>query len=121
MKKYHKPIEDTPIVIEDHQPIVIEENTNKIAKKKNRLQGSCMLVPWASWDQWNFVRESLFSDSFDSVATALRRVTAWRSRGCLPIAIQATASLIEIRQKDYFFSLNQDFAFTQILCDRIRD
>ncbi|KMZ59099.1 Las1-like family protein, expressed [Zostera marina] len=63
-----------------------------------------MIVPWVSWDQWNFVRESLFSDSFDSIATALRRVTAWRSRGCLPIAIQATASLIEIRQKDSFFS-----------------
>lgn len=33
------------------------------------------LVPWLSWDEWDFVRESLFSSSSDKVASALRRVS----------------------------------------------
>ncbi|KAF8395719.1 hypothetical protein HHK36_019669 [Tetracentron sinense] len=61
------------------------------------------LVPWLSWIQWNFVSVSLFSSSPDSVAAALKRVSAWRSRGCLPIAIEVTASIVEIQQKDPFF------------------
>ena len=32
------------------------------------------LVPWLSWDEWLFVKDCLFSDSPDSVATAFRRV-----------------------------------------------
>uniref|UniRef100_A0A1D1ZK34 Ribosomal biogenesis protein LAS1L n=2 Tax=Anthurium amnicola TaxID=1678845 RepID=A0A1D1ZK34_9ARAE len=62
-----------------------------------------MLVPWSSWDQWNFVRESLFSSSHDSVTAALRRITAWKSRGCLPVAIEVTARIIEIQNMDPFF------------------
>ncbi|XP_030522188.1 uncharacterized protein LOC115735206 isoform X2 [Rhodamnia argentea] len=63
------------------------------------------LVPWLSWDEWDSVRASLFSPSPDSVASALRRITAWRSRGCLPVAVEVTASIIEIQQKDPFFRL----------------
>lgn len=33
------------------------------------------LVPWISWDDWTFVAESLFSSSFQSIDSALRRVT----------------------------------------------
>ncbi|KAI3414642.1 uncharacterized protein J3R85_016058 [Psidium guajava] len=61
------------------------------------------LVPWLSWDEWDSVGASLFSPSPDSVASALRRITAWRSRGCLPVAVEVTASIIEIQQKDPFF------------------
>ncbi|CAA6654447.1 unnamed protein product [Spirodela intermedia] len=62
-----------------------------------------MLVPWSSWDQWNFVRESLFSPSHDSVTAALRRITAWKSRGCLPVAVEVTARIVEIQHMDPFF------------------
>jgi hypothetical protein len=34
------------------------------------------LVPWLSWDEWLFVEHSLFSDSPDSVASALKRVNS---------------------------------------------
>ncbi|KAF8403661.1 hypothetical protein HHK36_011765 [Tetracentron sinense] len=67
------------------------------------------LVPWLSWDEWNFVSESLFSSSPDSVADALRRISGWRSRGCLPVVIEVTASIVEIRQKDPFFRENCDY------------
>ncbi|XP_042484833.1 uncharacterized protein LOC122065099 [Macadamia integrifolia] len=74
-------------------------------KKEGEDDNSCSykLVPWLSWDEWNFVRESLFSSSPDSIAAALRRVSAWRSRGCLPVAVDVTASIVEIQQKDPFF------------------
>ncbi|KAK6158578.1 hypothetical protein DH2020_005892 [Rehmannia glutinosa] len=64
---------------------------------------SFKLVPWISWDEWKFVRESLFSSSPNSVASALQRISTWRSRGCIPVAIDVTASIVEIQQKDPYF------------------
>ncbi|GLT89265.1 hypothetical protein SLE2022_072540 [Rubroshorea leprosula] len=61
------------------------------------------LVPWLSWDEWEDVRKSLFSTSPDKIAFALNRISTWRSRGCLPVVIDVTASIIEIQQKDPFF------------------
>ncbi|KAK9274267.1 hypothetical protein L1049_019081 [Liquidambar formosana] len=65
--------------------------------------GGYKLVPWISWDEWDFVRQALFSSSPDSVASALGRISAWRSRGCLPVVVEVTASIIEIQQNDPFF------------------
>ncbi|XP_021772204.1 uncharacterized protein LOC110736312 isoform X3 [Chenopodium quinoa] len=62
------------------------------------------LVPWLNWEEWDFVRFSLFSSSSDSIAKALRRIAAWRCRGCLPVVIEVTASIVEIQQKDPYFS-----------------
>ncbi|EHA8590770.1 putative Ribosomal biogenesis protein LAS1L [Cocos nucifera] len=70
---------------------------------EGELSSGYKLVPWSSWDQWNFVRESIFSSSPDSVAAALRRISAWRGRGCLPAPIEITAAFVEIQQKDPFF------------------
>ncbi|KAG9157669.1 hypothetical protein Leryth_014189 [Lithospermum erythrorhizon] len=56
-----------------------------------------------SWDEWCFVKDALFSSSFSEVSAAIRRVATWRSRGCIPVAVDVTASIIEIRQKDPFF------------------
>ncbi|KAL9260536.1 Dihydropyrimidinase-like protein [Drosera capensis] len=64
------------------------------------------LVPWLSWDEWDSVRVALFSDSPDSVFFALRRISAWRSRGCLPVVVEVTASIIEIQQKDPHFRVD---------------
>lgn len=65
------------------------------------------LVPWLSWDEWLFVERSLFSESPDSVASALKRILAWQSRGCLPVVIEVTASIMEIQQRDPLFRKDQ--------------
>ncbi|XP_021280844.1 uncharacterized protein LOC110414095 isoform X2 [Herrania umbratica] len=61
------------------------------------------LVPWLNWAEWESVRKSLFSSSPAMISSALSRVSAWRSRGCLPVVIDVTASIIEIQQTDPFF------------------
>ncbi|CAI0541990.1 unnamed protein product [Linum tenue] len=58
------------------------------------------MVPWLNWGEWESVKDSLFSDSPHKVAFALHRISTWRSRGCLPVVIDVTASIIEIQQKD---------------------
>lgn len=60
------------------------------------------LVPWSSWAEWRLVRDAIFSPYPDPGA-ALRRIAAWRSRGCLPIPVEVTAALFEIRLRDPFF------------------
>ncbi|GJY33030.1 ribosomal biogenesis protein LAS1L-like protein isoform X2 [Tanacetum coccineum] len=64
---------------------------------------SYKFVPWITWDDWTFFTQSLFSSSFQSIHAALQRVSAWRSRGCLPILIEVTASIVEIQQMDSHF------------------
>ncbi|KAK9078192.1 hypothetical protein SSX86_002249 [Deinandra increscens subsp. villosa] len=66
-------------------------------------EGNYKLVPWISWDDWNLVREYLFSSSPGSIDLALRRISAWRSRGCVPVIIEVTASIVETQQKDSYF------------------
>ncbi|XWS38797.1 hypothetical protein CRYUN_Cryun19dG0161000 [Craigia yunnanensis] len=61
------------------------------------------LVPWLNWAEWESVRKSLFSSSPTKVSSALARISTWRSRGCLPVVIDVTASIIEIKQIDPFF------------------
>ncbi|XP_034686664.1 uncharacterized protein LOC117915210 [Vitis riparia] len=64
------------------------------------------LVPWLNWEEWNSVRQSLFASSQDSVGFALGRVCAWRTRGCFPVVVEVTASIIEIQQQDPFFRVD---------------
>ncbi|XP_065850946.1 uncharacterized protein [Euphorbia lathyris] len=61
------------------------------------------LVPWLNWDEWEWVGVSLFSDSPEKIASAIKRISTWRSRGCLPVVVDVTASVVEIQQKDPFF------------------
>lgn len=67
-------------------------------------------MPWLSWDEWDSVRDRLFSSSPPLVSSALRRISTWRSKGCLPVVIEVTASIVEIQLKDPFFreDLDQD-------------
>lgn len=51
-----------------------EENSSTYSRK---------LVPWSTWSEWLFVSQSLFSDSPDSVAAALSRVSLLISAVCL--------------------------------------
>ncbi|XP_022995044.1 uncharacterized protein LOC111490717 [Cucurbita maxima] len=80
-------------------PVETEEDNSSTYSRK--------LVPWSTWSEWLFVSQSLFSDSSDSVAAALGRISTWRSRGCLPVVVEVTASIIEIQQKDPYFTKNQ--------------
>ncbi|PHU11462.1 hypothetical protein BC332_18392 [Capsicum chinense] len=76
------------------------------ALKDNTVEGNSVglkLVPWLSWNEWNSIRHSLFSASPASVAFALQRISTWRSRGGIPIAVDVTTAIIEIQQKDPFF------------------
>ncbi|GMI63881.1 hypothetical protein like AT5G12220 [Hibiscus trionum] len=61
------------------------------------------LVPWLNWAEWDSVRKSLFSSSPRKISFALSRISTWRSRGCLPVVIDVTASILEIQQSDPFF------------------
>ncbi|KAK8578682.1 hypothetical protein V6N12_069026 [Hibiscus sabdariffa] len=63
------------------------------------------LVPWLNWAEWESVRKSLFSSSQRKISFALSRISTWRSRGCLPVVIDVTASILEIQQSDPFFRL----------------
>ncbi|KAJ0260834.1 Las1-like family protein [Hirschfeldia incana] len=62
----------------------------------------CKQVPWLNWEEWDSVRESLFSSSPDRFAFALQRVETWRSRGSIPGPVDVTCSLLEIQLKDGF-------------------
>ncbi|KAH7511414.1 hypothetical protein JRO89_XSUnG0205000 [Xanthoceras sorbifolium] len=66
------------------------------------------LVPWLSWEEWDSVRERLFSSSTDMVVCALNKVSTWKSRGCLPVVIDVTASIVEVQQKDPYYRDNGD-------------
>ncbi|ERM98114.1 uncharacterized protein LOC18426107 isoform X1 [Amborella trichopoda] len=76
-----------------------------ILEEEKDLSYGYKLVPWQSWDQWNFVREKLLSSSPASVSSALEKIVGWRSRGCLPISVSITAAIVEIQQRDPFFSV----------------
>lgn len=80
----------------------------EVAEAEQQQDLTYKLVPWLSWDEWNFIRQSLFSSSPNSIAAALKRISAWRARGRLPIPIEVTADIIEIQQKDLFFRDGRD-------------
>ncbi|XP_022736513.1 uncharacterized protein LOC111289606 isoform X2 [Durio zibethinus] len=73
------------------------------------------LVPWINWAEWESVRKSLFSSSPHKISSALSRISTWRSRGCLPVVIDVTASIIEIQLTDPFFRSKDDLHSEQIL------
>lgn len=52
--------------MEEEEPVETSSSSSPYSHK---------LVAWLSWDEWLFVSQALFSNSPDSVASALRRVT----------------------------------------------
>ena len=54
------------------------------------------VTTWAGWAEWQEVYSLLFAiDDPAARARGVARVATWRSRGKLPLAIEATASLVE--------------------------
>ncbi|XP_076928465.1 uncharacterized protein LOC143592435 [Bidens hawaiensis] len=79
-------------------------------------EGNHKLVPWVSWTEWNSVRESLFSSNPSSIHSALQRISTWQSRGCLPVVVEVTASILQTRQKDSHF---RDGTETDLLAENV--
>lgn len=64
-----------PVVLAiDEEPRVIDQYELLSSSSSSSSSYSLKLVPWLRWDEWLFVYDSLFSDSVDIVASALRRV-----------------------------------------------
>ncbi|XP_061372567.1 uncharacterized protein LOC133315037 isoform X2 [Gastrolobium bilobum] len=84
-----------------------EHNVEEEDTKSSSSSSGRRLVPWLNWDEWIFVKDALFSNSPHSVSSALNRISAWRSRGSLPVLIEVTASIIEIHHKDPYFRPDQ--------------
>lgn len=61
------------------------------------MSGRKSHVQWHDWLEWQDVHAALFSNDVCAQQRALSRVSAWRSRAQLPVAISATAQLLEIQ------------------------
>ncbi len=54
------------------------------------------VLPWKDWAEWTETRKWLFAADTESRVRGVGRVKAWRARGRLPVAVDATASLLEV-------------------------
>jgi len=54
------------------------------------------VLPWQDWAEWTETSKWLFAPDTDSRLRGVGRVKAWRARGRLPVAVDATASLLEV-------------------------
>ncbi|KAF1330940.1 Ribosomal biogenesis protein las1l, partial [Globisporangium splendens] len=61
------------------------------------MSGRRNYVQWLDWREWHDVHAALFSEDVYAQQRALSRVAAWRSRAQLPVAVSATAQLVEIQ------------------------
>ena len=62
------------------------------------VSGRCALTVtmWAGWTEWDEAYSWLFAmDDAAARDRGVARVATWRSRGRLPLAVEATASLVE--------------------------
>ncbi len=57
-------------------------------------------LPFADWDEWIAVKNGLFSTEPRQISVALEIVSLWRVRGRLPLSIDSTAQLVELRLRD---------------------
>ncbi|GMF15648.1 unnamed protein product [Phytophthora lilii] len=61
------------------------------------MSGRKNAVPWRDWAEWQDVHVGLFSRDPFAQQRVVSRVAAWRSRVQLPVAINATAQLVELQ------------------------
>jgi hypothetical protein len=61
------------------------------------MSGRKSAVPWLDWAEWRDVHVGLLSGDPYAQQRAVSRVAAWRSRTQLPVAINATAQLVELQ------------------------
>ena len=65
------------------------------------------VLPWSCWSEWAEVYANLFDaetgkrhTNSENLHQALAQVELWRARGKLPVAVCATASLMEAEMLD---------------------
>lgn len=56
----------------EEQTLVVDADDQ--VKSSSSSSRSYKLVPWLNWDEWEWVRDSLFSDSPENIASAIKRV-----------------------------------------------
>lgn len=61
------------------------------------MSGRKSAVPWLDWAEWQEVHVGLFSSDPYAQQRVVSRVASWRSRVQLPVAINATAQLVELQ------------------------
>uniref|UniRef100_A0A2K2C4J8 Las1-like family protein n=1 Tax=Populus trichocarpa TaxID=3694 RepID=A0A2K2C4J8_POPTR len=83
---------------QDETVAVVDDDEEKSTSSSSSY--GYKLVPWLNWNEWECVRDSFFSESPENILSAINRISTWRSRGCLPVVIDVTASIIEVQQKD---------------------
>ncbi|KAH8520000.1 hypothetical protein H0E87_001451 [Populus deltoides] len=83
---------------QDETVAVVDDDEEKSTSSSSSY--GYKLVPWFNWNEWECVRDCLFSESPENILSAINRISTWRSRGCLPVVIDVTASIIEVQQKD---------------------
>lgn len=61
------------------------------------------LVPWKDWDEWIFVKDSIFSDEQEKKKIGIEYINMWRSRCYLPHLVEMTAQIVdfELRTNKY--------------------
>jgi hypothetical protein len=81
-----------------------EEPTGEPQKKLKRAEmfGGARVVGWGTWDEWRTVRAWLGSSVPEEQQRGFRRIRAWRARAPLPLAIEATAALLETHAMDTY-------------------
>eukprot|EP00930_Biecheleria_cincta_P073743 TRINITY_DN61034_c0_g1_i1.p1 TRINITY_DN61034_c0_g1~~TRINITY_DN61034_c0_g1_i1.p1 ORF type:complete len:673 (+),score=140.23 TRINITY_DN61034_c0_g1_i1:71-2089(+) len=59
---------------------------------------------WSSWSEFEAVYEQLVSTNAEDRAAGLQRIATWRTRARLPVAVDVTASFVEIMLNDSHFN-----------------
>eukprot|EP01112_Ceratiomyxa_fruticulosa_P024256 TRINITY_DN978_c1_g1_i1.p1 TRINITY_DN978_c1_g1~~TRINITY_DN978_c1_g1_i1.p1 ORF type:complete len:638 (-),score=141.94 TRINITY_DN978_c1_g1_i1:29-1942(-) len=52
-------------------------------------------VPWTYWTEWCDVFGWLFSSKQEERSLGVKRVYAWRARGCVPVFVELTSDIVE--------------------------
>eukprot|EP01118_Nematostelium_gracile_P002813 TRINITY_DN1314_c0_g1_i1.p1 TRINITY_DN1314_c0_g1~~TRINITY_DN1314_c0_g1_i1.p1 ORF type:complete len:521 (+),score=84.12 TRINITY_DN1314_c0_g1_i1:40-1563(+) len=63
-------------------------------------RGAPRLVPWSNWEEWLQVYQSLFSAKLEERWFGIKKVSAWKVRGKVPVAIDSTCSFLELAIRD---------------------
>ncbi|EWM24302.1 las1-like family expressed [Nannochloropsis gaditana] len=61
-----------------------------------RMNTTPRVLPWQDWAEWTETSNLLFSIDIERRVQGVGRVKAWRARGRLPVAVDATAAILEV-------------------------
>lgn len=64
------------------------------------FQRALLQVPWLAWDEWLAVRALLLSTQPGAMAAGVAAVNSWRSRGHVPLIVDATGAMVEVLAAD---------------------